>query len=224
MSKASKLLTFAAICAAVSLSSFAVADSLAAKDPAAAAVSRELPWDGSESMTVEVPATVRFVQADGPGKLVVTGPRRSVDTFSASGGVLRDERWRTGTSLEIVVHAPRITRFSLKGSDRLSIEGFDQPELHIETVGRAEVKASGRAVRVNLQLQGFGWVDLSALSATEADVTLTGSRHALVAASDRARIAGNGSVVLVTKPKTLDLALGESGRVFTLGDVPTASR
>jgi hypothetical protein len=67
-------------------------------------------------------------------------------------------------------------------------------------------------------------VDLSALSATEADVTLTGSRHALVAVSDRARIAGNGSVVLVTKPKTLDLALGESGRVFTLGDVPTASR
>ena len=49
-------------------------------------------------------------------------------------------------------------------------------------------------------------------------MTLSGSRHALVAASERVRVSGNGSVVLVTKPKTLDLALGESGRVFTLAD------
>jgi hypothetical protein len=224
MSKTSRLLTVAAICAAVSFSSFAVAESLAAGDPAAAAVMRELPWDGSESLTVDAPASVRFVQSEGPGKVVVTGPRRSVESFSASGGVLRDDRWRTGTRLEIVVYAPKITRFSLKGSDRLTVEAFDQPELRIETVGRAEVKASGRARQVNLQLQGFGWVDLSSLSATEADVTLTGSRHALVAASERVRIEGNGSVVLVTKPRTVDLALGESGRVFTLGDLPTAGR
>ena len=59
---------------------------------------------------------------------------------------------------------------------------------------------------------------MSGLKATEADVTLTGSRHALVAASDRARISGNGSVVLVNRPKTVDLDLGDSGRVFTLGE------
>jgi hypothetical protein len=217
MNKSTKLLTIAAVCAAVSWSSFAVAESLAASDPAGAAVTRELPWDGSESLTVEVPANVRFVQTSGPGKVVVTGPRRSVDGFSATGGVLRDDRWRTGAPLQIVVYAPKITYFSLKGSDKLVVEGFDQPELKIETVGRAEVKATGQAGHVTLQLQGFGWVDLSALAANEADVSLTGSRHALVGASDRVRVSGNGSVVLVTKPETLDLALGESGRVFTLG-------
>ena len=150
----------------VSWSSFAVAESLAASDPAGAAVTRELPWDGSESLIVDVPASVRFVQTSGPGKVVVTGPRRSVDGFSATGGVLSDDRWRTGEPLQIVVHAPKITHFSLKGSDRLVVEGFDQPELTIETVGRAEVKATGQAGRVTLQLQGFGWVDLSALAAT----------------------------------------------------------
>jgi hypothetical protein len=222
MNKSTKLLTIAAVCAAVSWSSFAVAESLAASDPAGAAVTRELPWDGSESLTVEVPASVRFVQTSGPGKVVVTGPRRSVDGFSATGGVLRDDRWRTGEPLQIVVYAPKITYFSLKGSDKLTVEGFDQAELKIETVGRAEVKAAGKAGRVTLQLQGFGWVDLSALAATEADVTLTGSRHALVGANDRVRVSGNGSVVLVKRPKSLDLALGESGRVFTL-DNPTAS-
>ena len=123
----------------------------------------------------------------------------------------------SGKPLDVVVHAPRITRFSLKGSDTLVLEGFDQPELTIETVGRAEVHGSGRAGRVRLQLQGIGWVDLSSLAASEADVTLSGSRHALLSASEKASISGNGSVVLVSKPRALELNLGDSGRVFTLG-------
>jgi hypothetical protein len=150
--------------------------------------------------------------------VIVTGAQRSVEQFTASGGHLSDSRWHTGKPLDVVVHAPRITHFSLKGSDRLIVEAFDQPELVIETVGRAEVRASGRVGRLTLQLQGSGWVDLSALSASEADVKLTGSRHALLAASEKARISGNGSVVLVRKPRTLDLDLGESGRVFTLNE------
>jgi hypothetical protein len=213
-----KLLALAGVSAAVSFSAFAASNALADKDPAGQAVTREIPWDGSESLTIGVPASVRFVQAEGPGKVIVTGPSRSVENFSATGGYLDDSRWRTGKPLDIVVQAPRITRFSLKGSDKLLIEGFDQPDLHIETVGRAEARVSGRADRVRLQLQGIGWVDLSALAANEAEVTLTGSRHALLAVSEKARISGNGSVVLVNKPKDLELDLGESGRVFTLSE------
>ena len=218
MSSIAKLLILAGGSAVVSFSAFAASDALAARDPAGQAVTREIPWDGSESLSVGVPARVRFVQTSGPGKVTVTGPKRSVDNFSASGGYLDDSNWHTGKPLDIVVHAPKITRFSLKGSDKLVVEGFDQPHLHIETVGRAEVKASGRAERVTLQLQGIGWVDLSALTAGEADVSLTGSRHALLSASRKARISGNGSVVLVSKPTELELHLGESGRVMTLGE------
>ncbi len=109
----------------------------------------------------------------GPGKIVVTGPRRSVDGFSVEGGGLRDQRWRTGTSLEIVVHAPKITHFSAQGRDKLVIEGFDQPELRIETVGRAEVKkVFGAGGPGNLAAPGIRLLgrDRSALAATEADV------------------------------------------------------
>jgi hypothetical protein len=215
MNKAIKLFTLGGVCAAVCLSSLAAADSLAERDPAGVPVVREFAWDGSESLTLEVPANLRFVQSPGPGKVVVTGARRSVENFSASGGVLSDSRWHTGKPLDIVVHAPKITRFLLKGSDKLVVEAFDQEQLVIETTGRSEVKASGQAAHVTLKLQGFGWVDLSTLAAVEADVSLTGSRHALVAVRDRARISGNGSVVLVGKPE-LQLDLGESGRVFTL--------
>lgn len=218
MNRAVKLVSIAAACAAVCVSSFAAANALEQRDAAGAAATRELPWDGSESLTLEVPANVRFVQSDGPGKVVVTGTRRSVETFSAQGGVLSDSRWRSGKPVDVLIHAAKITKFSLKGSDKLTIEAFDQPALSIETSGRSEVKVSGRADRVTLQLQGFGWADLSGLSAAEADVTLTGARHALVSARDRVRVVGNGSVVLTVKPKELQLELGDSGRVFTLGE------
>jgi len=218
MSSIPRLLALTVACAVISFSSFAFAETLEKNDPAGAAITRELAWDGSESLTVEVPASVRFVQTEGPGKVIVTGPRRSVENFTAAGGVLSDQRWRTGKPLDIVVHAPKITRFSLKGTDKLVVEGFDQPSLTIETVGSAEVRAAGRVGHLTLQLQGRGWADLSALTAAEADVSVTGSRHALLAATEKARISGNGSVVLVGKPKSLELKMAESGRVFTLGE------
>jgi hypothetical protein len=218
MNQAIKLLSIAGACAAVCVSSLAASSTLEERDLAGAPVTRELPWDGSEMLTIEMPANVRFVQTAGPGKVIVTGPRRSVESFSADGGVLSDSRWRTGKHLDVVVQAAKITQFSLKGTDKLVIESYDQPQLSIETTGRSEVKVSGQAGRVTLQLQGFGWADLSALSAVEADVTVTGARHALVSARDRVRVTGNGSVVLLVKPKDLELDLGESGRVFTLGD------
>jgi hypothetical protein len=222
MNRIVKLLAVAGVCAAVSTSTRSLADTLADRDPAGAAHTRELAWEGGESLIVDVPANVRLVQAEGPGKVVVTGARRSVDRFDSSGGVLRDERWHSGKPLEILVQAPKITHVSLKGSDKLVIEGFDQPELRIEMVGRSEVRASGKVGKLHLQLRGSGWADLSGLSVEDAEVSVSGSRHALLAASGRAHISGNGAVVLVTHPRQLDLDLGESGRVFSLGAAQAA--
>jgi Putative auto-transporter adhesin, head GIN domain len=219
-----KLLALTGLCAAVSFSAESLADTLADRDPAGAPHTRELAWEGGESLVVDVPAHVRLVQAEGPGRVVVTGARRSVERFTSSGGVLRDERWHSGKPLEILIRAPKITHVSLKGTDKLVIEGFDQPELHIEMLGRSEVTASGLVGKLRLQLQGSGWADLSALLALDAEVAVSGSRHALVSATGRARITGNGAVVLVTQPQQVDLDLGESGRVFSLGAAQTAHK
>lgn len=178
---------------------------------------REIPWDGSESLVLEVPASVRFVQAPGPGRVVVTGPSRSVDTFSVSGGVLRDGVLRTGEPLQIVVTAAKITRFSIKGDDRLLIEAFDQDELHVETTGRADVKAVGRAGTIKLSLQGFGWADFSHFKSDGAEVSLTGGRNAVIAPSAWARLSGKGDVVLLTQPSDLKLDFYGSGRVIHAG-------
>ena len=134
------LLLVTAVGAGVSASSSTIADFLSGRDPRSRPVTREVQWDGGEVLIVGVPADVRFIQAPGPGRVVVTGRRRSVDTFHVEAGVLEDGTWRTGERLQIVVTAPRVTRFSVKGRDTLSIEGFDQDELRIETTGRAEVE------------------------------------------------------------------------------------
>ena len=191
--------------------------------PDSGPVTREIAWDGSESMVLDVPANVRFVQASGPGKVVITGPRRSVETFTVAGGVLKDGTLRTGERLHIFVTAPKIIRFSVKGSDHLVIEGFDQDELRIETTGRADVKASGCARTIRLNLQGSGWADLSQLKTDGAEVMLTGGRNAIIAPTMWAKLSGNGDVVLLTQPPELTLKFGDSGRVLQTSS-PTHSR
>ncbi len=209
-----KLLTAALAGIVVSASSFVLAASLARGDTRTHTVTRELPWDGSESLYVDVPANVHYVQTAGEGKVIVTGAARSVSSLRAEGGELRDERWHTGDALDITLYAPKVSRFSIKGKDTLVIENYDQPELHIETSGRADVRASGRAGVVTLALEGAGWVDLSQLVSAGAEVSLTGSRHALLAPTEWAKVSGGGSVVFVTRPAKVETNLGESGKVL----------
>ena len=49
---------------------------------------REIAWSGADSLDVAIPADVRFSQAAGPAKLVITGPRGTVDQVRVSGSNL----------------------------------------------------------------------------------------------------------------------------------------
>jgi hypothetical protein len=180
-------------------------------------ITREFSWDGSEALIIDVPADVQFVQSTGVANVVVTGSRRSVEKFEVACGVLKTRSLRTGKRLKIVVTAPHITRFVAKGGDKLTIENFDQLELQIETTGRADVKASGRAETVKLNLQGFGWADLSQVQTQGADITLTGFRNAIVAPQAWAKLSGKGVVVLLTRPAQLTESLEGAGRIIHAG-------
>src|ERR1700753_580707 len=39
---------------------------------------RDLAWNGSDTLAVEIPADVRYTQAPGAGKITITGPEREV--------------------------------------------------------------------------------------------------------------------------------------------------
>jgi hypothetical protein len=211
-------LTLVALGAAfVSAGCFSGAYALATANDSGSAeiVSREIPWDGSTSLTLGVPSHVRYVQAPGAGSVVARGPHRSVSTLVVSNGDIRDQLLHTGASLEIVVTAPAISHFHLNGGSRLSIEGYDQQSLFVTTEGKAKVDVAGRAGDVTVNMKGSGTVNLARLAADTASVDIGGMSTLVLAPKVGAslKVRNFASAVLLSRPKELTSSLEDSGRV-----------
>ena len=178
-------------------------------------ITREIPWDGSTSLSLGVRSVVRYVQAPGDGKIVARGPHRSVSTLVVDGGHIHDQLMNTGATLELVVTAPSISRFHLNGQSRLSIEGYDQRSLFVSTEGKATVDAAGRVEEVAVEMKGSGTVNLARLTTANASVNIGGMTTVVVAPSTQANlnVRNYASVVLMSRPKELKTSLIDSGRI-----------
>ena len=188
-------------------------------DPEWASATRDIAWDGGSALILDVPGEVTFTQGgEGPGKLTVTGPKRSIDTLTLSGGRLGDGAPHTGERLKIAFTAPRVTRFELKGVDRLTLAGYDQDSLEIRTTGMARVTGQGRTRMLKLDMTGAGQADLAGLDAETAEVNISGAAKAAIAPRLRARldISGSGEVALKTRPATLEKNVSGSGELKEL--------
>ncbi|WP_421934015.1 GIN domain-containing protein [Phenylobacterium sp.] len=188
-------------------------------DPEWASATREIAWDGASALILDVPGEVTFTQgSEGPGKLTVTGPKRAIDTLALSGGRLSDGVNNTGERLRIVMTAPKVTRFELKGVDRLTLEGYDQDSLEISTSGMAKVTARGKTGTLKLHMTGAGEADLAGLDAESAEVDISGAAEAAIAprASAKLDISGSGEVELKTRPLKLEKNVSGSGEVKEL--------
>jgi hypothetical protein len=178
-------------------------------------ITREIPWDGSTSLSLGVRSVVRYVQAPGEGKIVAHGPHRSVSTLVVDSGHIHDQLMSTGATLELVVTAPSISRFHLNGESRLSIEGYDQRNLFLSTEGKATVDAAGRVDEVAVEMKGSGTVNLARLATANASVNIGGMTTVVVAPTTQANlnVRNFASVVLMSRPKELKKSLIDSGRV-----------
>lgn len=180
------------------------------------AATLDLAWDGSETLELGVPADVVFTQGgEGPGQLTVTGPRQVINRLSLEGGRLSDGLNHRPGRLKILMTAPKVTRFELNGSDRLTIGGYRQDSLEIHTSGSAAVTAQGETKALKLVMSGWGEADLGDLAADTADVNMGGSAKATLAPRTRATldISGSGQVTLKTRPGQLEKNLSGSARV-----------
>ena len=178
-------------------------------------VTREIPWDGSTSLSLGVSSVVRYVQAPGAGKIVARGPDRSVSTLVVDQGHIHDQLVHTGATLELVVTAPSISRFELTGDSRLTIEGYDQRSLFVSTEGKATIDASGRVEHVEVAMKGSGTVNLARLTTAVASANIGGMSTLVVAPSTEAslNVRNYASVVLMSRPKELKTSLIDSGRI-----------
>lgn len=197
---------------------------------------RTVAWTGGESLEIEVPVDVTYIQ--GPAAtVVITGPKSIADwvrveggritmddpegrervTFSMHNGSLR--AWSDTDRVKITITAPAVKRFDLEGSSDLLIEGYDQDAMSVDISGSGEVTARGRTRALTLDISGSGEADLADLQTTDAAVDIAGSGEARVAPTGAATvtISGSGDVDLTTRPTSLRTSISGSGDVDELG-------
>lgn len=178
-------------------------------------ITRQIPWDGSSSLVLGMPAAVRYVQGE-PAGITAKGPHRSVSTLQVNGGYVNDRLLHTGEPLELEIRAPAISRFELNGRSTLRIEGYDQDSLSVTTQGAATVAVDGRARQAKITMQGRSEVNLSGLAVENLDGKVGGA-GTLVAAPTRVanlEVRNVASAVLLTRPAELNTRLIDEGRVI----------
>jgi hypothetical protein len=197
------------------------ADERSARGPQS---SRTLAWSGADALNVGFPADIRYVQAEGPGTVTVSGPPSAVDHVVVKGESVHfdgfSQHWWPH-KLSVVVRAPNITRFDLSGANALTIEDYKQDKLALDISGAAEVNGTGEASAVELNISGTGDVDLGGLKAKSAEVKISGAGGATIAPTEAAdlEISGMGDVRLLTHPPKLETHISGAGRIRQPGGV-----
>jgi hypothetical protein len=180
------------------------------------AETREIAWNGGQSLEVEVPADVRFTQSPGLAKLTITGPKGSVDQVRLSGSDVEfDEEPGNPQRMTITLSAPDVRRFTVEGDAGLSIAGFNQDKLELELNGHNQATVQGRARALDLDISGDGKADLAALAVEQATVQIEGAGRATVAPSQKAdlEISGDGEIDLASHPADVHSEVSGSGRI-----------
>lgn len=189
-----------------------------------APTTRELPFDG-ESLDIDIPAEVRFVQKDGPAAVVVSGPGRLVERLQVFGGRIDGDDdlpgWRGVT---ITVTAPKITEFRLDDDATLVVHGYDQDRLMLTLEGRADVSVQGRARSLTLNIGEQADADLSQLEAAEVLANVRDYGEVSLAPRERAdlRVGDSGKVILVTRPRQLQSDVTGRGKIIEAAAAPGA--
>jgi hypothetical protein len=165
-----------------------------------------------------VPAQITYTQTDGPGKITVTGSQRALDNLEVENGRLHfidGRHHHGGGDLTIVMTAPAVNHFELRGSGRLEIQDYKQDKLSLDLSGHGQVIARGETKGLQLSMTGSGESDLSELKVGDADVNVDGSGAATLAPTGAAivDISGSGDVTLLTRPSKLETNVSGSGSI-----------
>lgn len=197
-------------------------------------VTRTLAWEDGDQLSVMMPGQVIYQQGDAAG-VTVTGPRGMADRVRLENGRLtltgydedEEERgyirwsrngiraWSATEALKVVVTAPTVTRFETGADGDLAIRDYDQPTLDVTVNGSGDVRARGRATRLNLTINGSGDADLDDLVVTDARVSVAGRGDVRVGPTGRAdiEVSGRGDVTLTRTPEQLAQSITGWGEV-----------
>jgi hypothetical protein len=108
---------------------------------------------------------------------------------------------------------------TVNGNDDKDLGRIDRERLNLIINGSADVRASGRVGELKLTLAGSGAARLDGMAVTDAEIALSGSGNARIAATGhvKVRITGSGNVRLLKKPTSLEQQTMGSGEVIVPG-------
>jgi autotransporter translocation and assembly factor TamB len=186
----------------------------------ATATSRDLAWDGSEHVSLAVPAHAQYT----PGtddKLHVTGDPQMLAHLRVRDGSIEmdcNNHWHDSGDLNIILPGQAFTRFGIAGSGQLRLQKLDQQRLRVSIAGSGSIKADGKVDETEIHIAGSGDADLGQVASNSAEVHIAGSGNTDIAPKDEAdiHIMGSGDVNLHSSPRKLETHIAGSGRIHNV--------
>jgi hypothetical protein len=188
----------------------------------ATATSRDLDWDGSDSISLSVPGTSRYSPTN-DRKVHITGDPQALAHIRVRDGHVEmncNGHWRFGdTDIAITLPGGEFKKFGIAGSGRLTLDNLNQEKLKVSIAGSGNIKANGKVGETEIHIAGSGDADLGQVATRETTVRIAGSGNTDIAPTEGAdiHIAGSGDVNLHTNPKRLETHIAGSGRIHNLG-------
>lgn len=182
--------------------------------------SRTLEWDGSDKVSLHVPATARYAP-NGSKQLHISGDPDVVAHVRVRDGRIelncRGRGWND-ESLQITLPGTPMEKFRIAGSGKLELENLDQQDLRVSIAGSGSIKASGKVEELRISIAGSGDADLGRVAARDVTVRIAGSGNADIAPRGDAEIhiAGSGDVNLHTNPRKVETHIAGSGRIHNV--------
>lgn len=183
---------------------------------------RQIEWSGAESLEINIPAEVTFIQSDDAG-VTITGPKNWIERIVIEGDAITTPsgvraKWNQNggnNAVRIEVRGPNVKAFEINGAGKLAISSYRQDDLKVEVHGAAEVTAQGEATRLEVSVNGAGKGDFGKLTVQEADIEVNGAGAVTAGPTHRAEleINGVGAIHLLNRPPELKQTMHGIGSV-----------
>jgi hypothetical protein len=183
----------------------------------ATATSRSLPWDGGDSVTIEVPANIHYRPGNGD-RVEVAGDPMILSHLRVRDGRIdldcRLHRWH-GARADITLPGRQFHHYKIAGLADMDLHDIDQEWLKISAAGKTEITASGKVGDLELEIAGKTDAHLKDLAVRTLDVDIAGRGDVEASPIDDAdiSIAGSGEVALYTEPRHISTSILGSGHI-----------
>ncbi len=188
---------------------------------AGATGSRTLKWDGSDHVSLNVPARAVYTPSGNSDMQVSGDPQLVAHVRVRNGRVELDcnNRGWHSERLEIILPGTRMEKFGIAGSGKIELTNLDQHDIKVSIAGSGTITATGKVEEVRISIAGSGDADLGGVVSEDVTVKIAGSGNADIAPRDEAEIhiAGSGDVNLHTNPRKVETHIAGSGRIHNVG-------